>query len=202
MKKPLLVTALVLMLGGSTAWAQQSSLRHHGFNVDFAQINNSPRKNAILYSVKEQIDIVEKVGLSNEHLDFFRSVPIVMLADSSGTPGKYKRETKTVYLKAKDMAANKPILLHEFLHAYHNQRLPQGMKNQQVLDFYQKAEKAFPQFKGNQYFLQNQGEFFAVTGSIYLFGNISRPPYNRQNIREKMPLYYKYLANLFGERKP
>ena len=201
MEKPLPVTALVLLLVCSPAWAQRSSLQYRGFNVNFAQINNSPRKNAILNSVKEQIDIVERVGLSKEVLDFFRTVPIVMLADSSGTPGKYKRETKTVHLKARDMGADKPILLHEFLHAYHNQRLPEGMKNKQVLDFYQKAEKAFPDFKGDQYFLQNQGEFFAVTGSIYLFGNISRPPYNRQNIKEKMPLYFKYLAGLFGERR-
>ncbi len=199
MKRPLLLTAFVLMLFASTAWAQKSSLQYRGFNVNFAQINNLPRKNAILNSVKEQIDIVERVGLSRENLDFFRSVPIVMLADSSGTPGKYKRETKTIHLKARDLAANKPILLHEFLHAYHNQRLPEGMKNKEVLGFYEKAEKAFPEFKGNQYFLQNQGEFFAVTGSIYLFGNISRPPYNRRNIKEKMPLYYKYLASLFGE---
>jgi hypothetical protein len=202
MKKTLLLTALVLMLASSTAWAQKSTLQYRGFNVNFAQINNSPRKNAILDSVKEQIDIVEKVGLSQKTLDFFRSVPIVMLADSSGTPGKYKRETKTIHLKARDLGSNKPILLHEFLHAYHNQRLPQGMQNKQVLDFYQKAKKAFAEFTGDQYFLQNQGEFFAVTGSIYLFGDISRPPYNRQNIREKMPLYYKHLTNLFGERRP
>jgi hypothetical protein len=202
MKKPLLLTALVLMLVGSPAWAQKSALQYHGFNVNFAEINNSARKNVILNSVKQQIDIVEKVGLSKGYLDFFRTVPIVMLADSSGTPGKYKREDKSVYLKRRDLASTKPILLHELLHAYHNQRLPQGMNNKQVYDFYLKAEKAFPEFKGNQYFLENQGEFFAVTGSIYLFGNISRPPYNRQNIKEKMPLYYKYLATLFGERNP
>lgn len=160
--------AAVILIFGSTAWAQQSSLQYQGFTVNFAQINTSPRKNAVLNSVKEQIDIVATSGLSNEDLDFFKSVPIVMLADSSGTPGKYRRETQTIYLKAKDLASNKPILLHEFLHAYHNQRLPQGMNNKQVLDFYQKAEKAFPEFKGNRYFLQNQGEFFAVTGSIYL----------------------------------
>ena len=200
MKKPLLLTALVLMLVGSPAWAQKSSLQYHGFNVNFGEIRNSRRQNVILNSVKEQIDIVEKVGLNREHLDFFRTVPVVLLADSSGTPGKYKRATKIIYLKGKDLAANKPILLHELLHAYHNQRLPQGMNNKQVIDFYEKAEKAFPEFKGNQYFLENQGEFFAVTGSIYLFGDISRPPYNRRSIREKMPLYYKYLATLFGER--
>jgi hypothetical protein len=200
MKKPLLLSVLFLMLC-PTAWAQKSSLEYQGFNVNFAQINTSPRKNAILNSVKEQIDIVATSGLRNEDLDFFKTVPIVMLADSSGTPGKYRRETQTIYLKAKDLASNKPILLHEFLHAYHNQRLPQGMNNKQVLDFYQKAEKAFPEFQGNRYFLQNQGEFFAVTGSIYLFGKISRPPYNRQNIQEKMPGYFKYLEGLFGERR-
>jgi hypothetical protein len=200
MKKPLLLTALVLMLVSSASWAQNAFLQYHGFKVNVAGISKSARKNAILNSVKEQIEIVERVGLSKEDLDFFRTVPIVMLADSSGTPGKYKREDKTVYLKGRDLASNKPILLHELLHAYHNQRLPQGMNNKQVYDFYLKAEKAFPEFKGNQYFLENQGEFFAVTGSIYLFGNISRPPYNRQNIKEKMPLYYKYLATLFGQR--
>ena len=200
MKKPLLFTALVLMLVSSAAWAQNSFLQYRGFSVNASGVSKAARKNAILNSVKEQIEIVEQVGLSKEDLDFFRTVPIVILADSSGTPGQYKKETKTVHLKGRDLGSNKPILLHEFLHAYHNQRLPQGMKNKKVMDFYLRAGKEFSQFKGKQYFLENQGEFFAVTASIYLFGDISRPPYNRRNIKQKMPLYYKYLATLFGER--
>ena len=200
MKKRLLLTALVLMLVSSVSWAQNSVLQSRGFRVNFAGINKAARKNAILNSVKEQIDIVERVGLSRENLVFFKTVPIVMLADSSGTPGVYKRSDKTVYLKGKDLSSNKPILLHEFLHAYHNQRLPQGLNNKQVNDFYVKAQKEFPEFKGENYFLQNEKEFFAVTASIYLFGEISRPPYNRRSIKDKMPLYYKYLASLFGER--
>jgi hypothetical protein len=201
MKKPVLLGVLVLALASSVSRAQNSSLQYRGFNVDFARISTSANNNAIVNAVKEQIDIVAKVHLSKDDLDFFRTVPIVMVPDSSGTPGIYIRHKKTVFLKGRDLAPTRPILLHELLHAYHDQRLPQGMDNEQIRDFYQKAGKAFSEFQGNEYFLQNEKEFFAVTASIYLFGNIPRPPYTRKNIKEKMPLYFSYLATLFGPEK-
>lgn len=181
--------------------AQNSSLRYHGFNVDFAEISRLPRKDDILASVKRQIEIVEQVGLSDENLNFFKTVPVVMLMDSSGTPGIYDGKKKTVFLKAKDLAPDKPILLHEFLHAFHHQRIPQGFQNEQINQFYLRGKQVFPNFSG-EYFLSNNREFFAVTASIYLFGNIPRPPYNRQAIKSNQPVYYKYLEGLFGERTP
>jgi hypothetical protein len=44
-------------------------------------------------------------------------------------------------------------------------------------------------------------EFFAVTGSLYLWGNVDRSPHTRENLRAKQPVYYKWLGELFGVQK-
>lgn len=52
-------------------------------------------------------------------------------------------------------------------------------------------------FARNQ-LLKNEGEFFAVTASICLYGDIPRPPYNIENIRRHLPVCADYLQNLFA----
>lgn len=195
-----LFSALVFVFFGSTAKAQSSLLKYRGFNVTYEEIANSPNKDSILESTKSQIEIIEKVGLKTNDLEFFKSVPIIILANSQGSPGVYNPIKKTVSLKGRVLDGDKPILLHELLHAYHHQHLPQGKDNAQIIGFYTEAQNIFPEFKG-EYFLSNKGEFFAVTASIYLFGKIVRPPSERQTIKEKQPAYFNFLAGLFGEKK-
>lgn len=187
-----------LILGGqSLVYAQNSEIDYHGFKADLSQIKDSPQIEAVIKAVKRQIEIVEQVKLSRENLDFFKSVPIVMIPEASGTPGSYNFAKNIVFLKARDLAANKPILLHEFLHAYHNLKIPNGIEKGRIRTFYQEAGAAYPNFK-NDYFLSNPREFFAVTASIYLFGDIPRPPFNQSAIRQAQGEYYKYLETLFG----
>lgn len=185
--------------GAISLRTQETKLNHQGFQVDFAQINDSPQKETILKAVKRQIEIVVLVGLSEENLNFFKSVPIVMIPDASGTPGVYGGIKNTVFLKGRDLAPMRPILLHEFLHAYHNLKIADGFQNAHIRSFYAEAQNSYPNFK-DEYFLSNAKEFFAVTASIYLFGKIPRPPFERSTIKKAQPQYYQYLESLFGQR--
>lgn len=180
--------------------AQENQLEYHGFKVNFEQIKDAPQKDTVLKAVERQIEIVEQVKLSEDNLKFFKTIPLVMIPDASGTPGIYGNIKKTVFLKGRDLDGGKPILLHEYLHAYHDLKLPDGFQNAQIQKFYEEAKAVYPNFTGT-YFLSNDREFFAVTASIYIFGNIPRPPFNQSTVKTAQPLYYQYLDSLFGQHK-
>ncbi len=94
--------------------------------------------------------------------------------------------------------ADEPVLLHEFLHAYHSRLMPQGFDNLGVKGFYAmaKSKNLLPK---EAYTLFNHKEFFAVTASIFLAGKDSvHEPFTRAALKEKMPDYYKYLVGVFG----
>jgi hypothetical protein len=87
-----------------------------------------------------------------------------------------------------------PVMLHELLHAFHAQILPQGFQNEGVLFHYNlaKTNKSYPEDK---YVMKNEREFFAVTASIFLYGrDTAHDPFTRANLKEKQPAYYKYLG--------
>jgi hypothetical protein len=44
-------------------------------------------------------------------------------------------------------------------------------------------------------------EFFAVTASLYLWGNVDRPPNTRAVLRARQPVYYRWLGDEFGVQK-
>ena len=91
-----------------------------------------------------------------------------------------------------------PVLLHEFLHAYHARLMPNGYENKVIKNFAGEA-KSKELFPKEAYALKNHQEFFAVTASIFLAGKDSaHEPYTRAKLKEKMPEYYKYLVGLFG----
>jgi hypothetical protein len=91
-----------------------------------------------------------------------------------------------------------PVMLHEFLHAYHAKLMPNGFENRGIKDFYAQA-KSKDMFPKDAYVVKNQKEFFAVTASIFLTGqDATHEPKTRAALREKMPDYYKYLVGVFG----
>ncbi|GLR86270.1 hypothetical protein [Bradyrhizobium iriomotense] len=49
--------------------------------------------------------------------------------------------------------------------------------------------------------MKNIQELFAVTASLYLWGNVDRLPFNRSNLRDKQPVCYRWLGDLFGVQK-
>jgi hypothetical protein len=91
-----------------------------------------------------------------------------------------------------------PVLLHEFLHAFHNRLMPNSFDNLGVKGAYAEA-RSKDVFDKKSYTLMNQQEFFAVTASIFLAGKESmHEPKTRAVLKEKLPDYYKYLVGLFG----
>ncbi len=90
-----------------------------------------------------------------------------------------------------------PVMLHELLHAFHAQIMPQGFQNEGILFHYNlaKSKHLYPEDK---YLMKNEREFFAVTASIFLYGkDTAHEPFTRSNLKEKQPDYYRYLVGLF-----
>jgi hypothetical protein len=94
---------------------------------------------------------------------------------------------------------DKPILLHELLHAYHYSVL--SLSKPAILAGYAAAKNgnAYPPAFQRAHFLANEKEFFAVTGTIYLFANIKQPPFNCTTISSSDPAYLAFLENTFGK---
>ncbi len=91
-----------------------------------------------------------------------------------------------------------PVILHEFLHAYHAKLMPHGFENMGINNFYSQAQKK-NLFAKDEYVLKNSREFFAVTASIFLVGKDSvHEPHDRAKLKELMPDYYNYLVGVFG----
>jgi hypothetical protein len=88
----------------------------------------------------------------------------------------------------------RPVLLHELLHAYHDHILPGGFANPVALSWFKQTtdKQVYP---ADQYLMTNEKEFFAVTASVFLFGRDGA--FTRSNIKEKQPDYYQYLVWLF-----
>jgi hypothetical protein len=88
----------------------------------------------------------------------------------------------------------RPVLLHELLHAFHDHILPGGFSNPAVLSWFKLAsdKQLYP---ADEYLMSNEKEFFAVTASVFLFGRDGT--LTRATIKDKQPDYYKYLAWLF-----
>jgi hypothetical protein len=116
---------------------------------------------------------------------------LVDLAADSGLGVIMLRPNMTQY-------TDDPILVHEFLHAFHNRLLPNGMDNLGIKGYYSEA-KSKNVFGKKSYTIMNHAEFFAVTASIFLAGKESiHEPKTRAVLKEKMPDYYKYLVGVFG----
>jgi len=89
----------------------------------------------------------------------------------------------------------RPVLLHEFLHAYHAKMLPEGFSNAVIVSQYKVGKGIYP---SEAYLAANEKEFFAVTASVFLYGKETIEPFTRAKIREKQPEYYNYLVWMFG----
>jgi hypothetical protein len=139
------------------------------------------------------------VKLKPKVVAFMRTVNVWANPKRTGLgPGHYSHKTG-IDLQMDQLEPNKPILLHELLHAFHDQELPQGFANADVERFYERGKAAG--WPADSYMMSNSHEFFAVTASVYLYGDIPRPPESRKQLRAKQPQYYQWLADLFDDGK-
>ncbi len=171
---------------------------YHGFRIDLSNAASGPNVANELASIEHQIDIVDSVGLSTSYLQVMRRVPIRISNRLTGA-GSYNGGS---YVIMKDLQAadTRPVLLHEYMHVLHHNRLPGGFNNPTIRHFYQEAV-ASGRYQQGSYTLSNEREFFAMTASCFLYGTLARPPYNRDAIRTAQPDYYRYLEQLFGRAR-
>lgn len=182
------------------AFAQSGKLAYRGFTADLSGAQGAPNLAAIESSLKHQIDIVADCGVSPAILTFFKSQEIEVKPGQGDGGGHFNANSKGVTIDASVDAPEKPVVLHELLHAYHFRVLPGAIQNPDLLRFYNNAKQG-ELYPPDSYVLKNVQEFFAVTGSLYLWGNVDRPPHTRDNLREKQPVYYTWLGQLFGVKK-
>jgi hypothetical protein len=181
------------------ASAEPLIFEYHGWQVDLTNAKGAEPDGKMIGAVKRQLDIVEHVNLKPQVLQFMRTIKV--WADPTKAkfgPGHYGRATG-VDLRVKRLDPHKPIVLHEFLHAYHDKMVPAGFDNADIKQFFERGKQFWPP---GSYVLSNGREFFAVTASVYLFGDIDRPPQSRAQLRAKQPAYYKWLADLFDDGRP
>jgi hypothetical protein len=189
----LCVTLLSLALASAGAAASD----YHGFQID-----DSAQQLAsdALASLTAQLDVVESSGLPPGVLAQLKQTPIVVDPGLRGNPGIFavRGGSGAVYVRPIVFDANKPILLHELLHAYHFRVL--GLDRPEIQQAYQRAKgsDAFPARFQSSHFLENGKEFFAVTGTLYLFGDIQQPPFSCAALAKLDSGYLAFLAQQFG----
>lgn len=151
----------------------------------------------LLRSLEAQIDLVESLAIDPKIKTWFRSVTLEVDPTRSGSPGVYQTGRKRILFTVETQPPENPVLLHELLHAFHNEVLRGGMQNPTIVRFY-KAAKASGAFAPNLYMLKNQGEFFAMCASVVLWGKAARPPGTRANVHAKLPEFYDWIVQEFA----
>jgi hypothetical protein len=186
-----------------------AKFNYRGFIVDMSAVQNSTNFSAIEGSIKQQIDIVADCGAKPEILNFFRTQEIEVKTTAGDSGGHFSTGSKGITVAAAVLPKEKPIVLHELLHAYHFYVLPNGTRNADVLLYYNRAKDGhfYPATETHNgqrvptYLLTNEREFFAVTASLYLWGNVDREPYNRERLKALQPIYYEWLGRQLGVQK-
>ena len=171
MKKLSRRAALAAPLALMTPAFQAGQESYGGFAIDLSLAPEATRA-ATLASLRAQIDLVNSLKIRADILDWFRSVPLVVDPSIRG-PGEFRNGR--LALKDVETPADNPLLLHELLHGWHFQKMPDRRRNPEILAFYDQA-KASGAFPARSYMLSNVVEFFAMTASVALWGRAARPP--------------------------
>jgi hypothetical protein len=173
--------------------------KYRGFTIIDSQVLNMEKHDELLAATKEQIDIVYEVGLSAEVLTFFQSVPFELVpAGTIRSPGRYAGKLRGVQVASSIIAeGHKPILLHELLHAYHDQRIEAGFRNPDIIKYFGHARWTAA-FAPRSHMMQNEQEFFACAATTYLFGVTAQEPFQRGKLKTSQPEFFTYLKTLFG----
>jgi hypothetical protein len=200
-----IVSSLVSMLVFVSPLAT-ADIEYHGFSIDDRLLDSAQKESFAAQpaaSVIEQLNIVEAAGLPPEILSFFKKTKIVVDPQIRGNPGLFsvRDGAGAVRIQPIVFPANKPIMLHELLHAYHFSVL--SLQNPAIVDAYGAASRngVYPAQFQKAHFLQNEKEFFAVTSTIYLFGKIQQPPFDCQTLSKTAPAYLAFLEKTFGRHE-
>lgn len=182
-----------------------ADFEYHGFSIDDRLLDGDEKANFAARGAPkliEQLVIVESAGLPPDMLEFFKKTKILIEPGLRGQPGIFtmKDGEGLVTVRPAAFSSDRPVLLHELLHAYHFHALP---RHPAILEGFAAASRPGvypPQFQ-RSHFLENPKEFFAVTGTIYLVGQIQQPPFNCKGFAQNDPAYLAFLEKTFGRRE-
>lgn len=188
-----LIAAALLGLIPLPASAGEFAYRGWRFNTDpiHDQLSDD-----LVKSLQAQIDIVESVNLKPPIIAFFQAVPKEIATTTPHGAGAYDFERHRMSLSAAVDPPQNPVLLHELLHAYHDRRMSGGVHNEQMIYWYERA-KELGHFPDESYMLKNVREFFAMCGSVVLWGRAAREPSTRENVHELLPDLYDWIVAEF-----
>jgi hypothetical protein len=200
MHQKLFATALAASLLLPVHAGDAQTVQMHGFQVEFAQVGRSSFER-MHSSLERQFKIVEEVGVPPAVLEYFRTVPVVIVPELKTGPGHAGLDAtgrQIVELRAIVLPRDRPILLHELLHAYLGQKVG---RSQIILNSFQHAKQSgiYPKRYDDAHFLENPREYFAVIASIFLYGErIEQPPYDCRIPAKEQPEFIAFLAQQFG----
>lgn len=185
---PAVAAAVLAGVAAPASPREPASFEYHGFRFDTAAIAGSADEAALVAGAQAQVDIVEGIGLTPETLAFLRRFTIHLSQGPGG--GHFGRDGVAINLTAH--ADDRPILLHEEMHAFQNGRLSGGMGNPAMRRFFDRAREP-GMWPVGSYMLSNEAEFFAMTTSVELYGHAARPPFTREALEAKQPEYAAWI---------
>jgi hypothetical protein len=171
-----------------------------GFQIDFRLCTQAERKK-VFKSLDKQLAIVEAANVPENVLTYFRTVPIVLDPNFTVMNGEYRQVAGhwIVRMKVTNLPADRPIVLHELLHAYQREVLKGGAPAIRQAFIQGKDSDIYPKRYRQAHFLENGREYFAVIGSIFLFGKrIDQPPFDCSIPAKAQPEFIAFLAEQFG----
>lgn len=182
------LTGLAAALTAPPAWARDDE-----YAIDWQGEPVDPRLADIL---ARQIAAIRALPIKPSALAFFARQPI-LIARRTGIGSRVI--PRGALITRDPFPVDNPVLLHELLHRYHTQMLPEGRRNPDLLRFFAdaKAKKDWPQ---QAYLYTDVGEFFAMTASVVLSGKAARPPYARAEVERRMPALYRWIVTEFALR--
>jgi hypothetical protein len=163
-RRRLVLAGAAVLLGTRSAIAQSGpTFTYRGIAVDASAAQAAPDIKDVVASLKHQIDIVVGCGAKPEIMTFFKSQPVAVKPGQGDGGGHFSSKVEGVTVDASVVPPEKPVLLHELLHAYHFRVLPGALQNPDLLRFYGIARQN-ELYPPDAYVLKNVQEYFAVTG--------------------------------------
>ena len=193
MTRRILGVGLLAMIATPALAEDPAVFDYRGFTVDMTAA--APGKRAAVGAyIRQQIDLVESLNIREDIKGWFRTVRLTV-DPHLNMPGRVDRNGLT--LNDEVSPPENPVLLHELLHVYQARRLPGARDNPTLVAAFNQA-KSSGDWPAQAYMLSNINEFFAMTGSVALWGRAARPPFTRDRLRAAMPDWYAFLVGEFG----
>ena len=134
----------------------RQTVAHRGFTIDVTEVTSAADYASVIAGMKRQLDVVANAKMPPAAHAFFRTVPIV-LQDITGNP-RYGAGRIVIPLRSQaPYGSDRPIVLHELCHAYHDMKLAQGFRNPTILGFYEQAKQG-GKFPADSYMLSSKTE--------------------------------------------